>query len=332
MDAAVAPARVHCLDAQAIDHELGDLLEEQFSLALGRFSGRLASNFQPELQALVRFALWLLGALRGATPGQALQNLHTAAGAAVPAALHVAGASLEPPGRRPRLAGAVPRGRRLLHGLLVVLLPWAWARAHGLLAARAERDGALEYPRLLRAMARLEGAVQALSVACTLRFLVDGKYASLPAALLGLRLVYTRPHAPRQPEFDFMNQQLGWQAVADTLVSLRQLFSAPPAAPGVVEAAPTGPLAVLRRWLSPFRPRTAAAPAHSCALCGAAPMHTPHLASCGCAFCYFCLATATMAGGGQTRCRRCGQRCELGPRCDATNAPRLEAAREGEGG
>ena len=184
MDAAVAPARVHCLDAQAIDHELGDLLEEQFSLALGRFSGRLASNFQPELQALVRFALWLLGALRGATPGQTLQNLHTAAGAAVPAALHVAGAALEPPGRRPRLAGAVPRGRRLLHGLLVVLLPWAWARAHGLLAARAERDGALEYPRLLRAMARLEGAVQALSVACTLRFLVDGKYASLPAALL----------------------------------------------------------------------------------------------------------------------------------------------------
>ena len=92
--------------------------------------------------------------------------------------------------------------------------------------------------------------------------------------------------------------------------------------PGVVEAAPTGPLAVLRRWLG--RPhRTLAEPAHSCALCGAAPMHTPHLASCGCAFCYFCLATATMAGGGQTRCRRCGQRCELGPRCDATNAPRF---------
>ena len=208
-----------------------------------------------------------------------------------------------------------------------MLLPWAWARAHGLLAARAERDGALEYPRLLRAMARLEGAVQALSVACTLRFLVDGKYASLPAALLGLRLVYTRPHAPRQPEFDFMNQQLGWQAVADTLVSLRQLFSAARRA-GVVEAAPasrspcSGAGSRGRKDAGRARPLV-------CALCGAAPMHTPHLASCGCC-CYFCLATATMAGGGPNAAPlRSAVRRRLGPRRNDERAA-LGAPREGE--
>ena len=33
-------------------------------------------------------------------------------------------------------------------------------------------------------------------------------------ALLRLRLAYTKPHAPRLAEFDLMNQQLAWQAIA----------------------------------------------------------------------------------------------------------------------
>ena len=98
-----------------------------------------------------------------ATLGQQMQNLHCVAANSVhlPEALKRSGAALELPTPSLKASGlpaaVVPRNRRLLFGLLTVLLPWAWSRAS---RAMADPDHP-ERLRWWRLMRRIEGAVQA---------------------------------------------------------------------------------------------------------------------------------------------------------------------------
>jgi peroxin-2 len=155
-----------------------------------------------------------------------------------------------------------------------------------------------------------------------------GRYPTLPMALLRLRLAYTRPNAPRLPEFDLMNQQLAWQHITDTISSARALFAP------VTAAAPPHAAAGSAGWLDwllrALRVRAAARPppAHACGFCAAAPMHTPQRAPCGHVFCYYCLASACAASG-RPRCPRCAARLELGERCPAALIPRPPPAPAG---
>ena len=93
--------------------------------------------------------------------------------------------------------------QRLLYGLLTVVLPWAWARA-GRWTAASEHPERL---RWWRRMQRIETAVAALTLLNSLHFLYDGRFPTVPMALLRLQLVYTKPHEPYQADFTFMDQQ-----------------------------------------------------------------------------------------------------------------------------
>ena len=210
----LAPLKAHVIDAQSLDADLMRVLQGMWSEVCAQAGTRFCTSLQPELDGLLRGALWYLSMWRcSATLGQQMQNLHcvAASSAHLPEARARSGAALDlatPSLKASGLpAAVVPRDRRLLFGLLTVLLPWAWSRA-----SRAMADPEHpERPRWWRLMRRLEGAVQAASIGCSLYFLVDGRYPTLPMALLRLRLAYTRPHAPRLAEFDLMNQQLAWQ-------------------------------------------------------------------------------------------------------------------------
>ena len=333
--ASAAASRAHAFDALALDAELESLLQDRWESVCSRAHAQAASFLQPELQAALRGALWYFSAFSGGrSPGQALLNLHCAAGDAAPEVSQRAGTALAAPaaGRSAPAAGSVPRSRRLLHGALVVLIPWLWARL-----ARLTNDP--EWPerlRWVRWMRRAEGLVAVASLLVALRFLRDGRHPSLPMALLGMRLVYTAPEARPGPVFELMEQQLVWRTLADTAVAMRALLHSGPRAlpppPSVrepaareapVEGRASSYLGRLRAWLRPddVVPGTAAdasagdegaaaaAPpgAGACVLCGADPPHTPQPTACGHSCCYFCFASARLANS-RVRCPRCAKR------------------------
>lgn len=327
-----AATKAHAFDALALDGELEKLLHDRWDAVCATLGGRFAALAQPELQAALRGLLWYLSAFVGSrSPGQALLNLHCAAGDAAPEALQRVGPALDRPtsGRAAPDASSVPRSRRLLHGALVVLLPWVWAR----LARLTNDPDHPERRRWTRWMNRAEGLVACASLLVALRFLRDGRYPSLPMALLGIRLVYTVPEYRPAPVFQFMEQQLIWRTVADTAVAVRSLLhSGPRALPpppsmredteeaGAQEAARPDPVPYfggLRRWVRSVAGVDSAAAQSGgggvplvdvagCVLCGADPPHTRRPAACGHEACYFCLASARLADA-DARCPRCAR-------------------------
>ena len=337
------PRRAHALDAHALDADLVRVLQGMWDGVCGHAGTETVDKLRPELEASLRGVLWYLSTWRGsASLGQQMQNLHCVAATSplLPATLQRAGTTL-PLASVDIRANAVPkavmpRRTRLLFGLLTVLLPWAWSRASRAMSS-PDHPERMRWWRLMR---RLEGAVHAASLACTLFFLADGRYPTLPMALLRLRLAYTRPGAPRYAEFDLMNQQLAWQAISDTLSAARTMLApvssvTHPSATAAAAAAapPPGYFGWLLRHLR-VRAAARALPAHACGFCGAAPMHTPQLAPCGHVFCYYCLASACVASG-RPRCPRCSARLTLGRRCQIPLPPTpssvaAEAAEEAE--
>lgn len=146
----LAPLKAHVIDAQSLDADLMRVLQGMWSEVYAQAGTRLSTSLQPELDGLLRGALWYLSMWRcSATLGQQMQNLHCVAAnsAHLPEARTRSGAALElatPSLKASDLpAAVVPRDRRLLFGLLTVLLPWAWSRA-----SRAMADP--DHPERLR--------------------------------------------------------------------------------------------------------------------------------------------------------------------------------------
>ena len=190
----LAPLKVHVIDAQSLDADLIRMLQGMWSDVCAQAGTRFCTSLQPELDGLLRGALWYLSMWRcSATLGQQMQNLHCVAANSVhlPEALRHSGAALELPSPSLKAsalpAAVVPRNRRLLFGLLTVLLPWAWSRASRAMAS-PDHPERLRWWRLMR---RVEGAVQASSIVCSLYFLVDGARAAPPP-----RFPTSRPALP----------------------------------------------------------------------------------------------------------------------------------------
>ena len=123
----LAPLKVHVIDAQSLDADLMRMLQGMWSEVCAQAGTRFCSSLQPELDGLLRGALWYLSMWRcSATLGQQMQNLHCVAANSVhlPEALKRSGAALELPTPSLKASGlpaaVVPRTRRLLFGLLTV--------------------------------------------------------------------------------------------------------------------------------------------------------------------------------------------------------------------
>ena len=313
--------RSHALDAVAFDREVSSLLRAAAERAALHLGASLAHAIKPELHLALDAAMHLLSfSANKPTPGQRMHNLRVCGriepddrGPAIRlpprAAASAAAADAVAPSR-------LSTGRRLAHFALVVLLPWLWARLHRALAETSRPD-VRQWWRLVR---RLDAVVSCLGLACSVRHLVDGGFATLPMAMLGMRMSYARNHAPRVPDLEYTSQELAWRSFADLAVSLQSFCSG-----GVRTIASTLGLSGLtipesvRRTLrfaresilpslllpppqvdSPPPP-----PRGACGLCCSEPMHTGCVATCGHAFCYYCLTMACLREV-RTPCPRCG--------------------------
>jgi hypothetical protein len=110
------PARVHALDAQALDAELDSILMASWDSLCGHVGVGISQRWQPELRALLRGTVWYLSMGVGCrTAGQAMQNLHATSALSSRSSRPI----LEPRIRSPR-AGNLAVWQRALHGALVV--------------------------------------------------------------------------------------------------------------------------------------------------------------------------------------------------------------------
>lgn len=113
------PARVHALDAQALDLELDAILLGMWEGVWSKIGVRATEWLKPELAAIMRGVIWYFSMGVGCrTAGQTIQNLHVVSSAYLrpPQPL---GSVLEPSGSRTPTTN-LATWQRVLHGVLEV--------------------------------------------------------------------------------------------------------------------------------------------------------------------------------------------------------------------
>jgi len=95
------------------------------------------------------------------------------------------------------------------------------------------------------------------------------RYRSVVDRVLSMRLVYVRRQMNRQVDFDFLNRQLVWQGFTEFVLFMMPFIS----------------LQALKNRVMGLLPRSKSAedalPAHICAICTSATIHTPYQTDCG---------------------------------------------------
>ncbi|EIN10323.1 hypothetical protein PUNSTDRAFT_99756, partial [Punctularia strigosozonata HHB-11173 SS5] len=196
--------RVGQLDAELLDQELVQVLQQPLANALGLVNPTWKTRFTPELQLLLHLVLYKLSVWdTGASYGAKLQGLRYQ-----PSDI-----------RSPRT--------RLAHGALTVLLPYL----HALLRARALSSAWPEAPasdprrRAWDALSRAESAHALLALVNFVGFLWNGRYRTLADRLLRLRLVPAQRLVRRDVSYEFMNRQMVWHAFTEFLLFLLPLIN-----------------------------------------------------------------------------------------------------------
>lgn len=283
-------ARVNQLDAQRLDSEIHELLGGELASVFEVFWPGLVERLRPELQALLRAALWRYTIwIDAPTPGCQLQNLVYS--------------QAQYSGSRPK---PLRRSQKLAALFVSAFLPWLVSRARSLaeLLDRnanerhhdTERGWSLALAQwYLRASERVMAAVTVCAAANFLAFLRWGQFATVSDRLLGIRLVHIDPAAHRQVAFEYMNRVMIWNALSEFLMTIVPLVD----------------LARVRRAITRrLFPRALlkgmdADAERACGLCGASPITIPVRSDCGHIFCYFCLASEQMERPTQLACPRC---------------------------
>jgi len=108
--------------------------------------------------------------------------------------------------------------KKLLYVFLTVGVRYGWARLERTLHAYRFPEAPLDSWRhvVWRIFCLVEKLVKVATAANLIAFLYQGRYASLEARLLGLRIVPRDVLAPRPITFQFLNRSLLWEEVAST--------------------------------------------------------------------------------------------------------------------
>jgi len=205
--------RVSLLDAESLDNELVQLLQDPLNKALATVNSSLKSRFDPELTLIIQLTLYKLSVWNaGATYGAKLQDLRY---------------------RVPRISGqaltssGLPRNTILLHGAITVLFPYIYARlrSHALSNAWPDAPSSDRRRKMWEWLVSLESTHTLLSLLSFVTFLWNGRYRTLTDRLLGMKLVPARKLIRRNVSYEFMNRQMVWHAFTEFLLFLLPLIN-----------------------------------------------------------------------------------------------------------
>lgn len=313
------------MDTELLDDELLELLKEQLWGGIKYLRPGLKDDWEPELVALLRAALWKLSIWdNDATYGASLQGLRY-----VDARRR--GKSLPLPFFRRKLAGsnansihegpvdhAPSKTQKLLYGAITVLGRYAFTRLDMHMISHP-----YTYPHLSHLLDRLSTVHSIASLFSFLAFLHSGRYRTILDRVLGMRLVPPDRQVAREVSFEFLNRQLVWHAFTEFLLFILPILR----------------IGKWRRWWARFQRKMVQKgsdekdgkgelsflPTKTCAVCfkeGGNPSggagtgglststdaNNPYEAECGCVYCYVCIATKIQLEEGEGwECLRCGR-------------------------
>ncbi|KAL9050892.1 MAG: hypothetical protein Q9162_006367 [Coniocarpon cinnabarinum] len=331
--------RVTQLDSSLLDAELLSLFKAQITEALRLYHSDISNDYDAEITLLLRAVLFKLTVWDwDASYGASLQGLRFVDAGSVFARFRSRNEGRErgveggrEVGREGRKARRWKKG---IYGILSIAGPYAYQKwEEKLLDAETEAPS-----NLLRSLKKWTDRLSTLHTAAALlsflAFLVHGRYRTLLDRVLGLRLTPTTSHVSREVSFEYLNRQLVWHAFTEFLLFIlplvgitrwrrllsrtwRKLLTKWRRMRGhsseESEAEKTGELAFL--------------PERTCAICYAdqgigsgemtgggvvgsanTDVTNPYMATCGCVYCFVCLAQRVDAEDGEAWvCVRCGE-------------------------
>ncbi|KLO11238.1 hypothetical protein SCHPADRAFT_999056 [Schizopora paradoxa] len=204
--------RVGQLDAELLDEDLVQVLNEPLSKALSMLNSSLKSKLGPELILMIRltlykFSLWDVGATYGAK----LQDLRYS----VP---NKKGWKLAPSG--------LPKWTLGAHAFMTVIIPYLHSRLRNHALAHSwpdapSHDRKRKAWNLMNTLESLHGTAALFSFVV---FLWNGRYRTLADRLLSMRLLPSKRLASRQVSYEFMNRQMVWHAFTEFLLLVLPFF------------------------------------------------------------------------------------------------------------
>ncbi|KAF8623437.1 hypothetical protein AX15_006379 [Amanita polypyramis BW_CC] len=205
-------ARVGQLDAELLDHELVQLLQEPLLKAFSLIRTSLKNKYEHELGLLTQLVLYKLSIWNtGASYGSKLQDLR-----------YIVLAT-----EGPTAPSGLPQRTLLLHGVLTVILPYIHSRIrmHALSRAWPDAPSSDSRRKAWMLVTTLESTHALLGLMNFIAFLWNGSYRTLADRLLGMRLVPSRRLAKRDVSYEFMNRQMVWHAFTEFLIFLLPLIN-----------------------------------------------------------------------------------------------------------
>lgn len=212
----VAPRiiRVGQLDAELLDQELAQLLQEPLHKALSLIHTALKTKYEHELWLLIQLVLYKFSIWdAGASYGSKLQDLRY---------------MITTPSKGSLSPSGLPRQTILVHGLLTILIPYIHGRirTHALARAWPDVPSSDSRRRAWTVLTSLESTHALLALVNFVAFLWNGRHRTLADRLLGMRLVPSRKLVKRDTSYEFMNRQMVWHAFTEFLIFLLPLINA----------------------------------------------------------------------------------------------------------
>ncbi|KAF7301792.1 hypothetical protein MIND_00744900 [Mycena indigotica] len=330
--------RVGQLDAELLDQELVQLLQEPVAKALN------SPRWTPELSLFIRMMLYKLSVWdSGATYGAKLQDLRYT----IPRS----------PSRLALSPSGLPRRTLLIHAFLTVIVPYFHTRirSHALSRAWPDAPSSDRRRKIWDILVSLESVHALVALLSFVAFLWDGRFRTVTDRLLKMRLTPSRKLIKRDVSYEFMNRQMVWHAFTEFLLFLLPLLNAKSLRRRLSRLKTTLTPSFLRGTteskLKTTRGKYWSLPQDQCAICAENasfnlnladptnaltslttsvgpsedgepplyPIYTPYVASCGDVFCYHCIAERIMRAadeedGQKWECLRCGQPVESADR------------------
>ncbi|KAI0081839.1 hypothetical protein K474DRAFT_1635257 [Panus rudis PR-1116 ss-1] len=201
--------RVGQLDAELLDQELVQVLQEPVTKALGLVHSAFRARFQPEITLLLQLTLYKFSVWDScASYGARLQGLRYSV-------------------HHSRSHSRLPLRTLLIHGALTTLVPYLHTRirAHALSNAWPDAPSSDRRRKAWESLTRVESAHGLFALLNFIAFLWDGRYRTLPDRLLGMRLISSRRLTKRDVSYEFMNRQMVWHAFTEFLLFLLPLIN-----------------------------------------------------------------------------------------------------------